>query len=88
MFLGVVTRHLGLVCGKTGFPDSERANFGRLRSFRTILHFELDFLTFVQAAITAALNRREMCEYVSTAAVRSDESITLVGVEPLDLCPL
>jgi len=86
-FWGVVAR-LGLADGKLGFPDLERANFGRLRSFRTILDFEFDFLPFVQAAIAAALDGGKVCENIGTAGVRRDETVTLVSVEPLNFALL
>ncbi len=84
---GVAARP-GLADGKLGFPDLERANFGRLRSFRTILDFEFDFLAFVQAAIAAALDGGKVCENIGTADVRSNETVTLVSVEPLNFALL
>lgn len=86
-FWGVVARP-GLAHGKLGFPDLERANFGRLRSFRTILDFEFDFLAFVQAAIAAALDGGKVCENIGTAGVRRNETVTLVSVEPLNFALL
>jgi len=71
-----------------GFPDLERANFGRLRSFRTILNFEFDFLAFVQAAIAAALDGGKVCENVGSTHIRGNETVTLVSVEPLNFALL
>lgn len=84
---GVVARS-DLADGKVGFPDLERANFGRLRSFRTILNFEFDFLPFVQAAIAAALDGGKVCENIGATNVRRDETVTLVSVEPLNFALL
>lgn len=84
---GVVARP-SLADGKLGFPDLERANFGRLRSFRTILDFVFDFLAFVQAAIAATLDGGKVCEHIGAAHVRRDETETLVSVEPLDFALL
>lgn len=84
---GVVARS-DLADGKAGFPDLERANFGRLRSFRTILNFEFDFLAFVQAAIAAALDGGKVCENIGATNVRRDETVTLVSVEPLNFALL
>lgn len=71
-----------------GFPDLKRANFGRLRPFRTILDIKFDFLAFVKAAVASALNRGEVREYISTATVRRNEAVTLIGVEPLNFALL
>src|SRR5499427_2558005 len=43
---------------------------------------ELDLLPFLQAAITVAGDRAEVHEHVR-ATLDSDETVTLVGVEPL-----
>ena len=86
-YWGVVARP-SLADGKLGFPDLERANFGRLRSFRTILDFEFDFLPFVQAAIAAALDGGKVCENVGATGIRRNEPVTLVSVEPLDFALL
>lgn len=85
---GALHQGRALVYGKAGFPDLKRSDIGRLRPFGAILDFKLDFLAFVQAAVTATLNSREMRENVGTASVRRDEAETFIGVEPLDLALL
>lgn len=66
----------------------QRTNFSRLRALGAILDFELNFLTFVQAAIATAFYGRKMCKNIGTAGIRGDEPKTLFGIEPLDFACL
>src|SRR5690606_27862805 len=66
----------------------QRANFGCLRAFGAVIDFNFYFLAFVQAAIAAALDSREMCEHVRAASVRSNKAETFIGVEPFDFALL
>src|SRR5262249_48694670 len=51
-------------------------------TLRTLLHLELHRRAFVEAAITAGLNRGKVDKYV-IAAGSLNETISLRGIEPL-----
>src|SRR5690606_15099036 len=63
--------------------DLQGANFSRLRPLGTILHFELDLLAFVQAAIATTLNSGEVSKNVTAASIGGDETEAFLGIEPL-----
>jgi hypothetical protein len=54
-----------------------------LWTFGAIFHFELNFLTFVQAAVPTTFDGGKMSEYVGATCIRSDKAETFVSVEPL-----
>src|SRR5215831_5270658 len=54
----------------------------RLGSLLALGDVELDLLSFLQAAITVAGDRTEVHEHV-LATLDRDETVTLVGIEPL-----
>ena len=54
----------------------------RLQTFRPLLNFELDLLSFIQRLVTIALNGRKMDEYI-LARLALNKSKTLRGVKPL-----
>jgi len=54
----------------------------RLQTFRPLLDFELDLLSFIQRLVTVALNGGKMDEYI-LARLALNESKTLRGVKPL-----
>jgi hypothetical protein len=53
-----------------------------LRAFGSLADLELDSLILLKGAKTAPLDLRMVDEYIFFAAVRGDESKTLVVVEP------
>lgn len=66
----------------------QRADFSRLRTLGTILHFELDLLAFVQAAIATTLNSGEVSKNVTAASIGSNETEAFFGIEPLNFALL
>jgi hypothetical protein len=54
-----------------------------VRTFRTVNHFELHLLTFLQFPEPACLDRGKMDEDIARPVVRGDEPVTLGLVEPL-----
>jgi len=63
--------------------DLERAYVLSLPALRSLGHFELHCLTFLQALESARLNGREMHENVF-AGLTADEAIALGVVEPFN----
>jgi hypothetical protein len=63
---------------------SDDADVLRLRALLALRDLELDPLVLLQRPETAGLNSGEVNEHVVTAPVLSDETETLVAVEPLD----
>src|ERR687896_675085 len=54
-----------------------------LRTFWTLSHLELHALALFEDLVAAHLNRREMNEEIRSASLRGDETVSLVGIEPL-----
>ena len=54
-----------------------------VRTFRTINHFELHFLTFLQFPEPAGLDCRKMNEDIPRPVVRRNKAVTFGLVEPL-----
>src|SRR5579859_2305523 len=75
-----------VICGGAGVvPAGASAgdpDVFRLGSLLALGDVELDLLPFLQAAVAATGNRAEVHEHV-LAALDSDETVALVGVEPL-----
>src|SRR5215471_11957090 len=71
-------RHKGFGGGRS----AESHDVFRLRSFLALSDVELDLLPFLQAAIAVAGDRAEVHEHV-LATLDSNETVALVGVEPL-----
>ncbi len=62
---------------------SERADLLSLRAFRALAGGELDPLVLLQAAETVSLDRGVVNKDIGGAIVGGDETIALVGIEPL-----
>src|SRR3954464_9471585 len=54
-----------------------------LRALLALRHLELDPLVLLQAAVAAGLDRGEVHEHVGATPILADETVALVGVEPL-----
>lgn len=63
-------------------------NLGCLRAFGAVLDFKFDFLAFIQTAIAASFDCREMSEHISAACVRCNETEAFIGVKPLNFALL
>jgi len=62
--------------------DLEARNVLRLKALRTLLHFELHRLTFIEGLVAVHLNGGEVYEHIFSR-LALDESITLRSIEPL-----
>src|SRR5262245_2861271 len=71
------------VRGSRAIAGSDGADSLGLRPLLALGNVELDPLVLFQAAVAAHLDRGEVHENVSTAAVYRDEAEALLGVEPL-----
>src|SRR5215469_8946704 len=69
--------------GRLGRTWLERSDLLSLRALGALAGGELDPLVFLQAAEAVNLNRGVVHEDVGAAVIRGDETIALVGVEPL-----
>jgi len=67
---------------KEKFRLALRSHVLGLQSFRTLLHFKLDLLPFVQRFVAIALDRREVHEHV-LAGLPLDEAVAFGCVKPL-----
>src|SRR5690348_383648 len=76
----------GFIVAVQRLPDGSGSGFdvGSLGAFRPLGHFELDPLTFLQAAEALAGDRRKMDEHIRPAVLGCDEAETLGVVEPFD----
>src|SRR3546814_12077010 len=68
--------------------ELQRAYLRCLRALGAVFDFKLNFLTFIQAAVAATFDCREMCEHVSAARVRSNETETFVGIKQFNFALL
>src|SRR6266581_2132144 len=62
---------------------SDRADVLRLRSFLPLGCVEFDLLVLIQRPVAGARDRGEVDEHVRRPVIGGDETIALVGVEPL-----
>src|SRR5207248_11480500 len=61
----------------------ERRYVLSLRTLLALTDFELHLLPFFELAEPTALDRGEVHEAISSAVVRRDDTIPLLGIEPL-----
>src|SRR4051794_18174052 len=66
-----------------GLVTSDGADVRGLRAFLALLDVELHALVLLQAPVAGRLDRAEVDEDVGLAAVRGDEAVPLLAVEPL-----
>src|SRR6516225_1753036 len=80
----VHARWLATACTQALAPveSADGHDVFRLGSLLALGDVELDLLSFLQAAITVAGDRTEVHEHV-LATLDSDETVPLVGIEPL-----
>src|SRR3954466_12086193 len=63
--------------------SSDEADLVGLRALLALRDLELDPLVLLQAAVAAGLDRGEVHEHVGATPILADETVALVGVEPL-----